>query len=1522
MRNKKSSLIILLVLIFFTLLSSVSASNVEVNINSTSDEIVLTENVPDDIVLSTDNVDYNLLQENNNDLQSTLNSQLLSVNHKGDVGNQQFFDLCMNDEGNSVFYSWGNTVEVESNQYISLNLSEGIREVVYKNVNTVLQEYYVVDNQTPIVWSSHTSDLYTSPIQVILSSWDNMDNNPKIYYTTDGTNPLEYGLLYIEPINISSTTCLKFYAEDFSGLMSEVITYNYIFARVGNINFGKGFRTIQSAINDEDTVNGDVIYVGSGVFYGPIILTKSVSLIGRENPNILVKFNYPSINHLGGCYNQSNLTIELDIGDDEYIWYSWDDVEWFQSFVSLNFTFGTGVHDLYYENGSDVVHQRYVIDDESPFVWGDYYSDLYSSPIIVNLSSWDNIDDNPKIYYTTDGNNPLENGLLYNSSLNISSTTSLKFYAEDFCGLKSDVVTCNYIFDNVANINSGKGFNTIQSAINDGDTVDGDVIKVKQGVYDEQITINKSLTLIGYNATLQFSSSDSPVIGISNKGKNSIVHGFNIVDSYYGIVILNTTNVSVIDNTFINVFDAIQTDRDTNTFIAYNIIKSNQYLSSMSGLVIRKSDNLTFYKNDILLNSSQDSVGIIITDVTSDNISIINNNITSLNQFNGIGIYVTCSNTQILSNNVSNFNVGLYVLSSANSLVSCNQFFNNGYGILLRGSTNNTYKSNNIFDNALCGVFLDSSLVSYDDSFYLNRLCDNGYYDFYSETSCTYVINDNWWGENIPKISTNSRILANVYNGTGNLIMDSWIVMNLFSASYTFDDESNIERSKFYLDMTYNNLGQQLSNKGYLPDGLEAFIYCFNAGTDYTLNISYLKNGKAFVDFKLISLFINYDNIYVVCHFDNDNVSDSFSKKSSIDISLFSSAMDVNTEGFVNYTTSIEFTDNIYWITVSWSETTLYSSIINLIINGEIIHSFNITNFFYQTYNGNYGSNVFEAIKFLNNVFASMKEGVWQPNGYYNSFTNYASIDPDDYDLVYYTFLNYLQLVYNLSDDELEFVHSHKMLFIDLIDINIDYHGDITPDINFEYDGGSVLLSPPSGYAHRISNIYYTDIEDENNVSIGYEGMRSFAIAKDNVTDDDLRYWLNQKEVYIPGLMKAAYGTFLTPLLVIYENDRVADEAASKFNVTWNRISPVCVSLCNDYNSLYVTGESDHIMGREAIGNSSNVWMFNFASSFSFSLLEQLVGNNVWNMTVIGSVTLGLLESYLNNETLEIIASNGYTFIKHENDNCTLLILEDETGIVHDYLNYYGLLGTMPCYHDNITDNVWGYGNSILDKLSDEYKDLMNIFSISILSSVFVEGGTIVLEGITGFSLGAITIITLPIFVILFPDEVNELWKEFLYLLNPNYNDYPDITIYEGMDYNTQNLFSKNPTILVLNGQSLDEYIISHYKSNPNPKKDKQTIKNYNSKLNHDKNMNLPHYFTAVGGDPDDSDSENWTNVGRYVKDILNDFNSLETTSDKVTFLKSHLNELLTFTLALEASESILVIIYSLVLWLLNHMDE
>jgi hypothetical protein len=55
--------------------------------------------------------------------------------------------------------------------------------------------------------------------------------------------------------------------------------------------------------------------------------------------------------------------------------------------------------------------------------------------------------------------------------------------------------------------------------------------------------------------------------------------------------------------------------------------------------------------------------------------------------------------------------------------------------------------------------------------------------------------------------------------------------------------------------------------------------------------------------------------------------------------------------------------------------------------------------------------------------------------------------------------------------------------------------------------------------------------------------------------------------------MKAAYGTFLTSLLVIRCHDMVAEQAAEEFNVTWSRTTPVVVS-CLDNLYLLLSYEN------------------------------------------------------------------------------------------------------------------------------------------------------------------------------------------------------------------------------------------------------------------------------------------------------------------------------------------------------------
>lgn len=254
---------------------------------------------------------------------------------------------------------------------------------------------------------------------------------------------------------------------------------------------------------------------------------------------------------------------------------------------------------------------------------------------------------------------------------------------------------------------------------------------------------------------------------------------------------------------------------------------------------------------------------------------------------------------------------------------------------------------------------------------------------------------------------------------------------------------------------------------------------------------------------------------------------------------------------------------------------------------------------------------------------------------------------------------------------------------------------------------------------HRISLIYYDNLIDENNLNIGYEGLRSFAFVTSNVSNSKLKYWLDYGELLSAGEIKAAYGSFLSALLVIYEHDKLADKFANYYNVTWNRVSPVVFSMCNDYRSVYITGESDHGMGMKVQGNDSNIWNFRFACSFSYSIIEQMVGTFIWNNTEIGTVTLSMIVDFLNNNSWDILANDKYLIFKNDQKGM-FLILDKATGIVRDAMLSDSLICAMPCYHDNITEDAREYGYNLLNmsSLESKYLDSVGNFTNGVIQGI------------------------------------------------------------------------------------------------------------------------------------------------------------------------------------------------------------
>ena len=182
-----------------------------------------------------------------------------------------------------------------------------------------------------------------------------------------------------------------------------------------------------------------------------------------------------------------------------------------------------------------------------------------------------------------------------------------------------------------------------------------------------------------------------------------------------------------------------------------------------------------------------------------------------------------------------------------------------------------------------------------------------------------------------------------------------------------------------------------------------------------------------------------------------------------------------------------------------------------------------------------------------------------------------------------------------------------------------------------------------------------------------------------------------------------------------------------------------------------------------------------------------------------------------------------------------------------------------------------------------------------------------------GLSLGATAVIMIPLFIVLFPDQANELWKEFIYILNPNYKEYPNIHITN--DYQTQLDILNITNILYLNQYTLIDTIIilDNFK---NPNYDKKTYKNFQNMLIDSKKSQKLNFGPSA--DTPNSTGGTVGDVGKYIKELYEEYKSLETTSEKIIFIKNHILNIFTIGLKIETID----LIYDLINLLLYDLSK
>ena len=257
---------------------------------------------------------------------------------------------------------------------------------------------------------------------------------------------------------------------------------------------------------------------------------------------------------------------------------------------------------------------------------------------------------------------------------------------------------------------------TIASAVSHASQ--GDVIFVKSGIYNENIQVNKSLTLEGQDsqntiiigdggpnepAVITLAAAGIKVSGFTIESANSSIRAQNAL----GINIQGddcTVNNNIFQNNYFGIFCSLQSSTTiTNNVITESVKDGIRFLSGSSNEI---SDN-TITGNAVS--------GIALGGYSN----IVSGNILQ-NNFRGIGLG---SSYSVVFNNtmVSNPESGIW-LSGSNNIITANNLEANKYGVFIT-TQGASPRANQLYHNN----FENNSFNAFDNSSFLVENWDKGY---------------------------------------------------------------------------------------------------------------------------------------------------------------------------------------------------------------------------------------------------------------------------------------------------------------------------------------------------------------------------------------------------------------------------------------------------------------------------------------------------------------------------------------------------------------------------------------------------------------------------------------------------------------------------------------------------------------------------------------------------------------------------------------------------------------------------
>jgi parallel beta-helix repeat protein len=273
----------------------------------------------------------------------------------------------------------------------------------------------------------------------------------------------------------------------------------------------------------------------------------------------------------------------------------------------------------------------------------------------------------------------------------------------------------------VYNTNTGRGYNTIQAAIDAPETSDGDTISVGPGVFHEDVVLRKAVFLIGYNwqNTTIDGNGTGTVVSIES---GASIDGFTIKNGSIGIAVESSNNGTIVSNSIQSDEEGIQFSGSNNWTISENLMTNN----SESNLVMNDSRNNVISKNVVTYNQLyvlRDAVDLY----NSSNNTISDNTVIN-NQAGAIFLGDSSSYNNVSKNLLMNNLGGIYLVGSCdynmiekNSIIVNKTTLGLTSSIWIRQSQFNTVYANEIMSNRTSPLYKPP----YEDGVGLSESSDN-----------------------------------------------------------------------------------------------------------------------------------------------------------------------------------------------------------------------------------------------------------------------------------------------------------------------------------------------------------------------------------------------------------------------------------------------------------------------------------------------------------------------------------------------------------------------------------------------------------------------------------------------------------------------------------------------------------------------------------------------------------------------------------------------------------------------------